>query len=246
MSRESSIVDGLLDPVAAYDLISPQFPAIALRRKRYLDAVDALIVAHVPVESRALLDIGAGDGSRARKIGAQTKISKVVILEPSRGMSGQSDAADIWRERAEDLIVSPEMPAFDVIICLWNVLGHIRSSATRVLVLRKLRDLLTPSGKIFIDVNHRYNVRAYGVAKTALRYLNDVIVPREENGDVTARWSVNGIECSTYGHVFTDREMRRLMAEAELKVEECLPVDYETGEQTRFRFQGNLLYVLKP
>jgi 2-polyprenyl-3-methyl-5-hydroxy-6-metoxy-1,4-benzoquinol methylase len=246
MSRKNSIVDGLLDPVAAYDRIAPQFPAIALRRKRYLDAIDSFVAAHVSVESRALLDIGAGDGSRARKIAAQAGIPKVILLEPSRGMIGPSDAAEIWRERAEDLVISQHSGRFDVILCLWNVLGHVPSTATRVLVLRKMRDLLMPCGKIFMDVNHRYNVRAYGVVKTALRYGNDIVLPRDENGDVTARWLVDGTECSTYGHVFTDREMRRLSREACLKIEDCIPVDYETGKRTRFLFQGNLLYGLKP
>jgi hypothetical protein len=32
------------DPVAAYDLISRVFPAVAQRRKPYLDAIDDLIV----------------------------------------------------------------------------------------------------------------------------------------------------------------------------------------------------------
>jgi 2-polyprenyl-3-methyl-5-hydroxy-6-metoxy-1,4-benzoquinol methylase len=236
----------MLDPVAAYELISAQFPAIALRRKHYLDAVDALIVTRIPVESRALLDVGAGSGNRARKIAAQTEISKVVLLEPSRGMSGQPEGAEIWQIRAEDLIVASKKPAFDAIICLWNVLGHIRSAPTRVLVLRKLRDLLTASGSLFIDVNHRYNLRAYGIPRTVLRYAKDLIAPGEENGDVLARWSLNGVECSTYGHVFTHREMRGLAAAASLKIVECVSLDYETGKPTRFPFQGNLLYVLKP
>lgn len=50
-----------MDPVAAYDLISPQFPAIANPRKRYLDAVDELIVTRVPRGSRNLLNVEAGD-----------------------------------------------------------------------------------------------------------------------------------------------------------------------------------------
>lgn len=130
--------------------------------------------------------------------------------------------------------------------CLWNVLGHVCSAAARAKVLGQLRQLLNPSGTRLVDVNHRYNARAHGRVKSALRFVNDRIRPREENGDVTAHWSLGGVECCTYGHVFTDREMRGLAASANLKIEECIPVDYETGEQTRFFFQGNLLYVLKP
>ena len=196
-------------PVAAYDLISSQFPALAQRRKRYLDAIDDLIVDFVPQESLSLLDVGAGDGSRAYKIAARTRITTVVLLEPSQGMSQRARRpCEIWSIRAEDLAVSRESPRFDVITCLWNVLGHVRSAAARAKVLGQLRQLLNPSGTLVVDVNHRYNARAYGRVKSALRFVNDRIRPREENGDVTAHWSLGGVECSTYGHVFTDREMR--------------------------------------
>jgi hypothetical protein len=83
------------------------------------------------------------------------------------------------------------------------------------------------------------------MVKSALRYLHDRISPREENGDVTAHWSIEGTDCSTYGHVFTHREMRRLAEESKLEIEECIAVDYESGSSTKFRFQGNLFYVLE-
>jgi SAM-dependent methyltransferase len=236
-----------MDPVAAYDLLSSQFPAIAQRRKRYLDAVDDLIVARAPSASRSLLDVGAGDGSRAHKIASRAGIATVVLLEPSQGMNPRAvGSAEIWRIRAEDLRVCEQTPRFDAITCLWNVLGHIRPAAARAQVLRQLRQLLNPAGKLFVDVNHRYNVRAYGGAKSVLRFVNDRVLPREENGDVLAHWSVGGVDCSTYGHLFTHREMSGLAANTNWKVEECIPVDYETGERTRFLFQGSLLYLLKP
>jgi 2-polyprenyl-3-methyl-5-hydroxy-6-metoxy-1,4-benzoquinol methylase len=235
-------MDKLRDPVAAYDCISPHFPAIALRRKPYLDAVDTLIVERIPAGSQSLLDVGAGDGSRARKIAALAGIQELVLLEPSRGMSRGIGQAELWNVRAEDLNISDTTQRFDVITCLWNVIGHIR---TRADVLHKLRGLLTPQGRLFFDVTHRYNARSYGMAKSAVRYVHDRISPREENGDVTAHWSIEGTDCSTYGHVFTDREMRRLAQAAGLQTEECIAVDYETGRSTKFKFQGNLFYVFK-
>jgi 2-polyprenyl-3-methyl-5-hydroxy-6-metoxy-1,4-benzoquinol methylase len=234
-----------LDPVAAYDLIAWQFAAISNRRKPYLDAIDDLIVNRIPAGSKYLLDVGAGDGSRARKISSLAKIESTVLLEPSSVMSRKaSGGQELWAVRAEDLVISEETPRFDVVTCLWNVLGHIRPAAARLTVLCKLRDLLIPGGRIFVDVTHRYNVRSYGAWITCCRFLKDVVMPREENGDVTARWSLPEVECSTYGHVFTNREILRLAREAGLKVEACLPVDYETGVPTRFLLQGNLLYEL--
>ncbi len=236
----------LIDPVQAYDLISPQFPRLAQQRKRYLDTIDELIISRV-AGSRSLLDVGAGDGSRTTKIATGANIESVVLLEPSREMARRSaEPREVWGIRAEELDGDPEFSSrrFDTIICLWNVLGHIRPASMRLQVLIHLGKLLSPSGKLFVDVNHRYNVKRYGTLRSALRFLNDRIRFSEHNGDVTARWSFGDMRCATYGHVFTDKEMQRLASDAGLKVEERIAVDYASGEVTRSIYHGNLLYVL--
>jgi SAM-dependent methyltransferase len=238
----------LIDPVQAYDLISPQFPRLAQQRKRYLDTIDELIVNRV-AGSRSLLDVGAGDGSRTTKIATEGNIESVVLLEPSREMARRSvEPREVWAIRAEELDGDLEFSSrrFDAIICLWNVLGHIRPASARLQVLSHLRKMLSSSGKLFVDVNHRYNARTYGNCRSALRFLYDRIRSSERNGDVTARWTFGDMRCATYGHVFTDGEMRQLSSQAGLKVEERIAVDYHTGEVTRSIYHGNLLYVLRP
>jgi len=240
--------DVLIDPVHAYDLISPQFPRLAQQRKRYLDSIDELIIQRVPDNGRLLLDVGAGDGSRASKIASRAKIDSVILLEPSREMARRSaEAREIWNIRAEELDGDDaefSSRRFDVILCLWNVLGHIRPASARERVLRQLGKLLSPGGRLFVDVNHRYNAKVYGRSRTALRFLFDRICPSERNGDVTARWTFGDLRCATYGHVFTNDEMLQLAALGELKVQETISVDYETGEIQPSIFSGNLLYVL--
>jgi SAM-dependent methyltransferase len=240
----------VLDPVPAYDRVSPFFSEISQRRKRYLDSIDQLTVARVPSGSRSLLDVGAGDGKRARRIANKAGLSDVILLEPSAGMmKDYPDSAGIWKLRAEDL--GPDNAGtgnhlFDVITCLWNVLGHIRPAKTRVQVLRQLSRRLTPEGVLFLDVNHRYNLRSYGLIRTAGRFLYDQLSPGETNGDVTVSWSFGDVRCRTYGHVFTDREIRRLAGDADLVVTELVVVDYETGEAKRRAWEGNLFYVFRP
>jgi hypothetical protein len=79
--------------------------------------------------------------------------------------------------------------------------------------------------------------------KTTGRFFYDQLSPAEENGDVTATWDIDGMTCSTYGHVFTDKEIGKLAADSQLRIKERLVVDYETGVLRRLGFQGNLLYV---
>jgi len=243
--------DDVLDPIAAYDRVAPFFADITQRRKPYLESIDQLTVARIRWGGKSLLDVGAGDGKRALQIARQAGLHEVVLLEPSAEMMKASESsAIIWRVRAEDselenLNSEERNCGFDVITCLWNVLGHIRPAKSRVQVLARLARLLSPGGVLFLDVNHRYNARSYGVLKTAGRFLHDQVWPGETNGDVTVNWNFGNMNCSTYGHVFSDGEVRQLAAEADLMVSERVVIDYDTGDIKVYGWEGNLFYVLR-
>jgi SAM-dependent methyltransferase len=237
----------ILDPVAAYDRLAPVFAGVAQRRSRYLQRIEDLIVARAD-RAQSLLDVGAGDGGRASRIAEKLRLERVVLLEPSAEMSRRVGGhAEVWRVRAEALDANDAQVAgrrFDLVTCLWNVLGHIRPERARAMSLQQMGALLAHEGRLFVDVNHRYNVRSYGILSTLSRLIRDRASPGEERGDVTVRWHVGEERVSTYGHVFTDREMRRLAARAGLVVEERIVVDYDTGQTRRWAWLGNLLYVL--
>jgi SAM-dependent methyltransferase len=233
------------DPIAAYDRIAPMFGSLAEQRMRYLDAVDQIVTSHIPIGSRSLLDVGTGDGRRALRIAEAVNLTEIVLLEPSQGMQRRSATPAPFRTlRAEQL--DSLHGRFDVIVCLWNVLGHVFPHAARAEAMRQFARLALPRGRIFVDVNHRYNAAHYGAARTAIRFLHDRIHPDEKNGDVVASWNVEGAPCSVRGHVFTQREFRSLTLAAGLTIEKRFVVDYATGQPRRFSFQGNLLYMLRP
>jgi 2-polyprenyl-3-methyl-5-hydroxy-6-metoxy-1,4-benzoquinol methylase len=233
------------DPVAAYDQIAPFFDHLADKRAGYLRAIEALISARIPPGSRSLLDVGAGDGGRALRIAEQAQIAQVVLLEPSAGMRNRrTTGVEVWAIRAEELKTQnwQRDRRFDVITCLWNVLGHIPTASARASLFEQLAARLAPRGRIFLDVQHRYNARSYGGVKTAARFLHDQLLTKETSGDVTVSWPVAN-PCLTYGHVFTHRELRRLAEEAGLRILERVVVDYDDGYVRRFSFEGNLFYV---
>ena len=162
-----------------------------------------------PPGSRSLLDVGAGDGTRAARIARDAGLRQVTLLEPSARMRSYHPAnATVWAMRAQDL--HSQQGPFDVITCLWNVLGHILPSAARVEVLRQIARMVSPQGMIFIDVNHRYNARHYGAFATAMRFLRDRVSPVGSHGDVRVVWDVEGRPCATTGHVFTHPGVQRL------------------------------------
>jgi SAM-dependent methyltransferase len=244
LNSPASTSGELLDPVAAYDRVAPVYARLAEQRKAYLDAVDRLVAAEIPPGSRSLLDAGAGYGARASRIAQAAGVRHLVLLEPSVVMRSHCPAeATIWAMRAEDLHC--QEGSFDVITCLWNVLGHILPFAARGEVLRQFARLASPAGRIFVDVNHRYNARHYGALATAKRFLWDRISPGDGNGDVTVAWNIDGNRCATIGHVFTQGEFTSLSRAAGLSIEKRFVIDYASGQLRRRSFEGNLLYVLR-
>jgi len=233
-----------LDPIAAYERIAPLYARISEERKSYLDGVDRLVIAEIPAQSRSLLDIGSGDGRRARRIAQARGITQLVLVEPAVAMQAADGSAAGFRTlRAEEL--SSLSGEFDVITCLWNVLGHIFPAASRTGVLREFARLVSPGGRIFVDVQHRYNARHYGLLPTAGRFLQDRLRWSETNGDVSVNWDLERVRCTTRGHVFTNREFRSLAQGAGLKISRPFVVDYATGARVRWSFSGHLLYVME-
>ena len=118
------------DPVLAYDRLAKDYAELAKKRVHYLAGVEREVLSRVPRGSSSLLDIGAGDGSRALRIASAARISRIVLAEPSGKMlSLAPNGATVWRDRAEDLGSRRSSETFDVITCLWNVLGHVRGES---------------------------------------------------------------------------------------------------------------------
>ncbi len=225
----------MLDPVAAYDRMAGSWARLSEERRAYLEGIERLIVSAIPRGSKSLLDVGAGDGVRAMRIAQAAGLKDIVLLEPSEAMRRSwPPGVTAWPIRAEDL--HAREGRFDAITCLWNVLGHIFPASARVEAIRQCARLLSPGGRIFIDVSHRYNAVHYGWLPTGWRFL------RGASRDVVVTWKPEGI--STAGHVFTGREFAGLCRAAGVAIERRFIVDYATGAEQRWSFQGNLLYVL--
>lgn len=233
-----------LDPVAAYDVVAPDFHCLVSACRPYLDGVDRLILANLPLGAASLLDIGAGDARRAHGIAKAAGIAGPVLLEPSHGMRQASFTPQGYLNlRAEQLNLLTGK--FDIILCLWNVFGHILPEAARLEALRQIKRLLTPNGRLFLDVNHRYNARRYGWRNTLARFLYDTLRANERNGDVVAAWNLGGRETRVRGHVFTDKELQKLIRAAGLAIDHRFVVDYTTGQLCPHPTQGNLLYIIR-
>jgi 2-polyprenyl-3-methyl-5-hydroxy-6-metoxy-1,4-benzoquinol methylase len=232
------------DGCAEYDVLGADFRTLSEQRAFYLSAIDRIVINQIPDGSSSMLDVGAGDGVRAARIRSEQGIKRLVLAEPSRTMAElcrKLPSTEVWPLAAQDLPDSTDK--FDVITCLWNVLGHLESHKTRQAALRKMSHMLSPNGLIFVDVNNRYNARSYGLLKSGFRFLYDLILPSEANGDVSFIWHVSERSIQASGHVFRPAEIETLLKEAGLRILERFVIDDKTGKLRRFKCEGQLLYV---
>jgi SAM-dependent methyltransferase len=231
-----------LSPIAAYDAFAPFYSAYANTRAPYLRKVEDVVIAHAP-SAGCLLDVGAGDGSRAFRIARLAKLARVVLLEPSAGMRDQCPPGiEIWPYSASEIPDSGLQ--FDVITCLWNVLGHLEGPRQRAYALVLFRKMLAPQGMVFLDVSHRYNAESYGWSMTLLRMASDLFCRSDKQGDVAVAWKAGKQIIRTTGHVFTHRELQRLFRSAGLKILRRWIVSYVTGKESKLPLCGHLLYQL--
>lgn len=235
--------DELLDPRAFYDALAANIGEYASRRKVYLDAVDELIVGRCQ-KAESMLDIGCGDARRTAHLAERLGVHELELLDQSRQML---NLARLNNPRAVQHLADISETGvigngnFDLIVCLWNVLGHV-PGARRLVALLNMRLVLGPGGRLFLDVNNRYNAQAYGWRRVAGNIVRNCFNGR--SGEVIVSISVEDWTFRTRSHVFTRCEMRRLFRAADLRVINEWFVDYETGELHQSQWAGQLVYEL--
>ncbi len=228
-----------------YDALAPHYREYAEKKSAYIAGVDRFVLEHIPHGAKSLLDIGAGDGVRGMLLAQQMGISDIILCDYSPEMIAcckRLNPTEVWESAVEDLPDAGKR--FDVIICLWNVLGHLPGHDERVRALAKMKNYLTDKGRIFFDVNNRHNAAAYGWLRVFGRILIDTVYFNEKRGDASFDWKIG---CNVYpamGHLFTPLEVERIVRESGLHVQRKAAVDYATGEVSCSPLRGQLLYLV--
>jgi SAM-dependent methyltransferase len=221
-----------------YDAIAPGYADISEPRLPYLDGIDDLVVSKArAMQAKSYIDIGCGDGRRTLKIAAALGIAMPVGVDESRGMLNQS--VELRTEHAS--VSALDLPErFDVITALWNVMGHVPDSL-RATALANMTRHLRFGGSLMLDVNNRYNARAYGSGIVEANKKADQ--SGEYSGEVTAHHEVDGVTFATVGHVFHPNEIDRLVdGISGLRIRDKLFIDYSTGETVAWPDQGQVFY----
>ena len=235
-----------------YDCVAPYYRNISAERASYLAAVDNCIVQRVNGPVQGFCDIGAADGVRGLNLAKRLNAQRIYLCEPSPAMvqlcEQNSNAANygnvhIWQGTADHLPDS--IGKFDVIVCLWNVLGHMADSKERVRSLKNMASMLAPGGKIFLDVNNRHNAAAYGAFRVFWRQVLDTVLFDEKRGDASYIVDLPNGQVEGMGHLFTPAEVGRLCKQAGLHVREFFSIDYKTGQANASKRLGQLFLMLE-
>jgi SAM-dependent methyltransferase len=225
-----------------YNKIAENYRAISNNRSTYLDAIDNYIISHFEVKDslKNFLDIGAGDGYRSMIISNGLKVQRTVLLDNSDGI-----VAGIKNDEKVETVVNSIIDfktdeKFELITCLWNVLGHVGGLAERKEFFVRVEELLSDGGVFIFDVNNRLNIAHYGF-KNVMNNLN----MEHENNERTGWFTLleRGQKTDVYVHSPFDIDV--YLAPLNLKVEKVEYVDYNTGEKKESFFEGQLLYYIK-
>lgn len=231
-----------------YDRFSVGYEAYAERRRAYLSAVDALVCQKIRTHGIAknIADIGCGTASRSIRIAHSLSIPSITVVDSSHAMLRIAGRHKNCITLCEDVARSNLnlKSTYDIVLCLWNVLGHVTTNDARVHMLRNLAGLLTRKSLLFLDVNNLYNFSAYGFFNVLRNIMLDAIPFRRYSGDFVARISVERVLLETPVHLFSHQEISRLFKKVGLKIVNQYTLNYETGDIMRSKYTGQLLYVL--
>lgn len=233
-----------------YDSLAPYFSSYSKRKQLYLNSIDKIILGLSSRGGGSILDVGSGDGIRGYNIFKQLKCKKIVFMDSSSKMvhlCRKRFKKNVYKlDISSSVTTSTVRERFDIILCLWNVLGHIPTQKKRLKALINMKKLLKRNGKIFIDVSNRYNIAYYGWLNVITNMIRDLIFHSERNGEFAYDLRINKlIAIPSSNHFFTPNEMKTLIEKAGLSVDRQLYVNYNTGLIENTFLKGNLFYILK-
>jgi SAM-dependent methyltransferase len=229
-----------------YDRVATSYDEELRRRADYLAAIDEVVVRWVrSVGARSILDVGCGNGARLQHLLARTGGTGVGIDE-SPGMVAAARARGVDAHVIDIAAAPGRVPlpprGFDVVLALWNVLGHLDGPQRRLRALEHMRALLARGGLIIFDVNNRYNAAQYGWRRVAWNVARDLLGDRP-GGDFVARRTVGDTDIATVSHVFCPGEILHLCREAGLHPRSVDFVDYNRGSFARSQWTGQVCVV---
>ncbi len=229
------------DSKAYYDHLATSYNTESDNRKNYLTAVDKYIAKSVNnIRVYNFLDIGAGNGNRSIEIANSISVEKeIVLIDSSSKMLENASKLENVKAHNTSVFDFNTSTKFDLITCLWNVLGHFNTKEERIQLFKKISTLLAPKGVFIFDVNNRYNINHYGLHNVEQNLKNDTLNIKD------AGWFTLGEKTNqTRVYMHSPFDINTYIDQTDLSVEEIKYIDYTTGETKPTFFEGQLVYKI--
>ena len=229
-----------------YDKFSSHYREYSQSRNKYLSSIEETIVSIFKSKVRNILDYGSGDGFRGVKIFESLKAKNLYLADISTEMlkkclqHGKAKKVVDVREKNWE----KQFSNIDLVMCLWNVLGHLDNTESRISTLKAFHSMLKTDGYLCFDVNNRHN-EEYGFLRSKIRYLIDKFFPDFNRGDVKFYWEIANEKIPAKGHFFTPSEIIFLLKNSGFKVIKMNGISYKSGKIYKQTYKGQIFVIAK-
>lgn len=221
-----------------YDSIAQNYEHISFNRINYLTAVESYVTRKIEEDRpKTLLDVGSGDGKRLARILEKCTFQKITSIEPSKQMCKKIRElklpVDLHNTTLEKFKTNEK---YDLILCLWNVIGHIDDIDQ---FLNQLSHLLKDNGAVILDFNNKLNLKQYGLKNFLLNLLANLHI-----GSSSRKKGIFQLSESSYVKLWTYFEFEKI-AKKYFNCRDYKSIDYNSGKIEKYYFRGQLVAHLK-
>ncbi|GGD84951.1 class I SAM-dependent methyltransferase [Planktosalinus lacus] len=231
----------MLDSKKYYNVIAKDYTLISKERINYLNAVDDIIISENKNKKiNNYLDIGSGDGRRSLKMINSLNPLNSTLVDDSSKMLEQIKSVKNLTIANNSFFDYKTDRKFDLITCLWNVIGHINSNTLRKQFFQIIEKRLNSGGVFYLDVNNRYNITHYGYSNVMKNLKIDFLSPSDNNGV----FHIGEGDKKTKVFIHNPFDLTSYVKNLNLEIQKTWFLDYNTGEIKDTFFEGQLFYKI--
>ena len=210
-------------------------------RKLYIESINNLIFSFAQKPINYYLDAGGGDGVRATVISKKLDAKHTVLIDSSQCMIDLVKSKNFENVSCIKIADFKYNHKFNLVTCLWNVVGHIQSRKERLASLVNLKNHLSDDGLLIIDVNNRYNIN-YGIINIIKNILKDLFPYKsKKNGWFNFEYKKKSFPVYLHSPFEILRDLKRI-GFRDIK---SFAVDYNNGNVYKNLFFGQILIIAK-
>ncbi|MCR9183626.1 MAG: class I SAM-dependent methyltransferase [Flavobacteriaceae bacterium] len=228
----------MLNSKKYYNIIARDYDLLSRERMNYLNVIDNIIISdNKNKKIKNYLDIGSGDGRRSLKIINSLEPLNSTLVDDSQKMLEQIKSKPNLTVLNNSFFEIETEVKFELMTCLWNVIGHIDTNSQRKQFFQIVDKLLDSNGVFYLDVNNRYNISHYGYSNVMKNLEMDVLYPSESNGE----FYIGEGDKKTKVYIHNPFDLGKYVNDLNLEIEKTWFINYKTGEIKETFFEGQLL-----